>query len=1014
MTNPFDEKTFQCMILSRLEAAGYDVRPASAYDDRVAMDRDMLISFVKRTQPEKWDGILKRYEGDIGAASEYVVSSVNAAITSESGGLIRTLKHGVKLTPLVTLDLMYMKPANDYNDETMRLYRENKFSVMEEVYADGDSRVDLVIFLNGIAIVTLELKSNPSGQSVDDAIKQYRETRSRDTRLFRFDAGALVHFAMDFYLVFMTTRLDGEKTRFIPFNRGRGTGIDAGAGNEIGDDGFGTSYMWEDILKPDTMIELISRYVFVENGDGEKDERKLIFPRYHQYDCVRQATRDAEAHGAGKRYLIAHSAGSGKTNTIAWLAYSFTSLHRVEGGSSRVVFDKVVITTDRLIVDRQLQDAILGVDHKEGLVLPMDDRCTSSDLRRALEGEVKIVVTTIQKFPYIADEVRQMRDKKFAVLIDEAHSSTTGKDMLAVMRSLGIRSDGDDDIDVDEAIGKTIDAMSEQDNVSFFAFTATPKPETMHCFGNPFHGYSMKQAIEEGFILDVLKNYMTYHTFFTTIKTAAENPLYKTREAQQILLRLAMRSPENIKERTAIIVEHFRAMVKGALDGHAKAMVVTASREEAVLYKQEFDEYVREHHYSGMKALVAFTGTVTIKGNAAALEREHTEAEMNGFPDTRTASEFDKDEYRWLFVANKFQTGFDQPKLCAMYVMKKLKGVNAVQTLSRLNRICPPHDKQTFIVDFENSYDDIRKAFAPYYTETVLAGEIDKDALDRLLEKIREYGVVDDGDVESYDVVLREAHYHDAELSEYQREALLRYIGATRNSILELAEASQHAVVSLMRRYTRFYELLNTIFSIKDGEKRKYYVYMSALLPMMKLKKRDLSKLKDEVVFVDFVNEKQGEYGPTGEPVSPEPVPLRPVKVTTGVVTRGEESAAALSEIVKEFNLRNSKDYDESVIYDAAHDIEDDIASDEDVADVAMNNSIDDFRTYVNDRIVKILADRTVTGSIASDSETMQLYKDLLNEADKTAIERFSSIIAGDIYRGIVEGEHSRDDELEK
>ncbi|NLD46822.1 MAG: type I restriction endonuclease subunit R, partial [Clostridiaceae bacterium] len=503
-----------------------------------------------------------------------------------------------------------------------------------------------------------------------------------------------------------TTRLEGKKTVFKPFNLGNGTGVSSGKGNPIYEDKYSVSYMWEDILKKETIIDLISRFVFVEtneetNDNGKKKRtEKLIFPRYHQLDVMRKVLADVKENHTSQNYLIQHSAGSGKTKTIAWLAHRLASFH---DANDKVIFDNVIIMTDRVVVDRLLQKAITDLEHSSGLIKVMDDNCNSADLAKAIDSNTKIIATTIQKFPYIVDSVANLKEKKFAVIIDEAHSSTAGKNIAAVTKAL---SSGDDaSEDMEEIIVDEIKRNGKQENVSMFAFTATPKPTTIQFFGRistkgqreAFHIYSMKQAIEEGYIIDVLQNYTEYETFYKINKAIEDNPKYKTKKAKRKIARFAILHDINIAQRIEVIIEHFRTTVMQELGGHAKAMVITGSREEAVKYRIAFEEYIIKKGYNNIHALVAFSGKVKIKGD----DTEYSEVYMNeGLLEKDLPKKFDTDDYQVLLVADKYQTGYDQDKLCAMYIMKKLKGVNAVQTISRLNRISPPYEKRTFILDF--------------------------------------------------------------------------------------------------------------------------------------------------------------------------------------------------------------------------------------------------------------------------------------------------------------------------
>ena len=684
MNNILSEKEYQAFIMERLHAEnGFVVRKASNFDRSFAIDRELLFQFLNSTQKETMDALGKIYKDNL---EETIVGFLNTEATKSGGSLLNVLKHGIEISHM-PLRLMFGKPATDFNKELLANYEKNIFSVMEEVWASDTERIDLVIFLNGLAIMSFELKCNMAGQSYGDAIYQYRTERNPKTRLFRFKAGVLVNFAMDLEEVYMTTKLSGNDTFFLPFNIGNGTGVNAGKGNPPRRDensDYSVAYMWNDILKKDTIIDLISRFIFIETKEKEdeltgkkKKSENLIFPRYHQLDVIRKVLGDVYENRTSQNYLIQHSAGSGKTNSIAWLAHRLTSLH---DANNKIIFDNIIIVTDRVIVDRQLQAAVMGLEHKSGLIKVMDDKCNSADLATALAGNTKIIATTIQKFPYIVDSVKGLQSKRFAVIIDEAHSSTAGKDMAAVTKTLGA---GDQEYeDIQDEIINEIARNGKQANVSIFAFTATPKPTTLQLFGKlnakgqreAFHIYSMKQAIEEGFILDVLQNYTTYKTFYQINKEIEDDPRCKTNDAKRQIARFIELHETNIGQRIEVIVEHFRTSVMTELGGMAKAMVVTASREAAVKYRMALEDYITKKGYKDIHALVAFSGKVKVKltdGSGKDEEKEYSEAAMNGFSEDKLAAQFDKDDYNVLLVANKYQTGFDQPKLCAMYIDRK-------------------------------------------------------------------------------------------------------------------------------------------------------------------------------------------------------------------------------------------------------------------------------------------------------------------------------------------------------
>lgn len=842
MNKILPEKDYQHFIVNKLAEKGYLIRKYTDYDRAFAMDRELFFRFLKDTQPDEMAALRKQYQEK---TEDIIIQKFNAAVTKQNGDLLDTLKHGLQF-PSRHLELMYTKPATTFNQQLLQKYEKNLFSVMEEVRADKTQRIDLVIFLNGIAIMSFELKSNAAGQSYEDAVYQYQHDRDPKNRLFLWNAGCLVHFAMDLEQVYMTTKLAGKSTSFLPFNTGKGKGKNRGAGNAINPEtGLGVDYMWDDILQKDTVLELLSKFLFVDaKGD-------LIFPRYHQLDCIRKSIADVKKNGTAHNYLIQHSAGSGKTNTITWLAYRLASLHDER---NRQIFDTILIVTDRVVVDRQLQKAVQSIEHQDGLVRVMDDDCSSADLAEALQGHTKIIGTTIQKFPYIVDAVTHLQDKHFAVLIDEAHSSTAGKDMAAVTQSLASGNDVEEDIQ--DRIQNELNQHDTVKNVSFFAFTATPKGKTLQLFGTPnaqgqkeaFHLYSMKQAIEEGFILDVLANYVTYQTFYTLNKVVADDPEYKTREAKRKIHRFAMLQDSNITQRIQIIVEHFRTTVMSELGGNAKGMVITGSRLEAVKYKQAFDAYVQQKKYQDMKALVAFSGKIEVDGV------EYTESGMNGFSEKRTADRFNTKEYQLLFVANKYQTGFDQPKLCAMYVMKKLAGVNAVQTLSRLNRTYPSCDKKTVILDFANSYEEIQHAFAPYYEATLLIHDMTPNMLYHILQAIEAYAVIDSDDVENF-------YFLSCKRQNAVPDKRLYYLEKAKQKILELDTPSQKEVITQCKKFCRVYEFLQLVGCIEEESMYKTYRFIYSLIPLL-TSKHAVSRLdlQGKITVTHILNEQTGQY----------------------------------------------------------------------------------------------------------------------------------------------------------
>ena len=992
MSNILPERNYQHYVMDYLEEHnGYHIRDAKTDFDRLyAMDRTLLMKFLNSTQPDEMARLERIYKEDLG---ETIVSQLNAKVTQKRGSLLHVLKHGLELSG-VTLRFMYTKPATGFNKSLNEKYEHNILSVMEEVWASDSERVDLVIFLNGLAIMSFELKSKTSGQTYEDAIKQYREKRNPKDRLFLFKAGCLVNFAMDTDQVHMTTKLDRKKTYFLPFNQGDGYGITKGAGNPPCEDDYPVSYMWRDILTRDTIIDLISRFMFItkcEKTDevtGEiKEQEGLIFPRYHQLDCIRKLVASVSETGTSQNYLIQHSAGSGKTNTIAWLAHRLTSLHDVD---DRVVFDNVVIVTDRVVVDRQLQKAVLGLEHASGLIRVMDDSCTSADLARALKGNTKIIATTIQKFPFVVEQVSGLAHKRFAVIIDEAHSSTAGKSMEAVRQSLGSVEVPEGESDIQDFMAEILASKrkgGKRENVAMFAFTATPKPTTLMMFGTPnahgqrvpFHVYSMKQAIEEGFILDVLANYTTYQTYYQINKDIEEDPEYQTKEAKRQIARFAELHDTNIAQRVQIIVEHFRTTIMQELGGQAKAMVVTGSREEAVRYTHAFREYCERKGYDRIHALVAFSGKVKLKED----ETEHTETGMNGFSEKELPERFGTDDYQVLLVANKYQTGFDEPKLCAMYVLKNLSGVAAVQTLSRLNRICPPYEKHTFVLDFKNSYEDMKEAFAPFFSTTILSNSITPQAIYDIDAQIDAYDILDPEDVDRVYEIMTMGRKPDTK----EVKKVKHCLNKAKHLFDRLSATDQQELYVHMRGFLRFYGFMMQVSCFWDPELDKKAVFLDALMPTIKPGRTGEGfDLSDKIRASNFAQEEKDHH--EGSDLVAKPIVTLSEAEMLGLT---EEKKERLSEIIAQINSRTGKEYNNDVAVKAMLQIKDLLMKSEKLRISARNNTEKDFEYAYFDDIDDVL--------IEGLSQNQDFFSLLLsNEEIKREV---LGIFADEIYRSL-------------
>ena len=716
------EKRFEQDIEEYLTTSGgYIKGTPSSFDRKLAIDKGTFVSFIKASQPAQW----QRYEKIYGTDSENkIVERFNREVKMTN--LLNVFRHGFTDRG-IKFRAVFWKPETSLNTTSQTQYEANIFHCTRQLHysLQNENSIDIVLFINGIPVVSMELKCQFTGQYTSNAIQQYKFDRASKDTIFAFKERVLVHFAVDLTKVYMTTRLEGDKTYFLPFNQGsNGAGNVGGKGNPDNPDGYDTAYLWKNVLCKDRLLEILQKYLHLEvirdEKSGEIKSERMIFPRYHQLDVVTKLLADVKANGSGKNYLIQHSAGSGKSNSIAWLAHRLSGLHN---DLDEKIFQSVIIVTDRRVLDSQLQNTVYQFDHIEGVVVKIDKN--AKQLKEAIESGAGIIITTLQKFPVIYKEVNAS-NKKFAIIVDEAHSSQTGDAAKKLKRALAdteeilkeyAEMEAEDEATRKDDEDKMLDelaAQGPQDNLSFFAFTATPKGKTLNMFGwrykegiyHPFHVYSMRQAIEEHFILDVLKNYMTYNMYYKIAKSIPDDPELDTTAGVKAIIKYETLHPHNISQKTAIMLEQFRNVTKHKLNGKAKAMVVTASRLHAVRYVQEFKRQIEEKGYTDLDVLVAFSGEV--KDPDDPLAKPYTEKGMNRTKSGETIKEkalpaaFHTDDYGILVVAEKYQTGFDEPLLHTMFVDKKLSGVKAVQTLSRLNRTA--RGKQdTFVLDFVNS-----------------------------------------------------------------------------------------------------------------------------------------------------------------------------------------------------------------------------------------------------------------------------------------------------------------------
>lgn len=830
MTTDHRERAFEEHVERHLlNHGGFTILAPAAYIPRRGLFTEAVLAFIEGAQPDDWRDLQKIHGA---ACVEKVMDALEKEL--DRAGLLSVLRHGFKFYGKA-LRVAYFQPETSLNPEAGASYSKNRLAVTRQLrYSDqNENSVDLVLSVNGLPVVTMELKNPLTGQGVEEAQRQYRFDRDPREKLF---AGkrAIVHFAVDPNLVFMTTRLAGAETRFLPFNRGR----DGGAGNPDAAEGqYRTSYLWEDVLARDSLMDILRRFVHVEElevkGSG-RTRQTVIFPRFHQLEAVRGLVRAARVAGAGHNYLIQHSAGSGKSNSIAWLAHRLSDLH---DAANKKTFDSVIVITDRVILDRQLQETIYQFEHVDGVVQRIDE--DSNQLASALTTGTPIIITTLQKFPFVMEKVGKLPARKYAVIVDEAHSSQTGeaaKDLKAVLAPRTLEeaaaeaeAGAAEPEEWQDAVARSAASRGLQKNISFFAFTATPKAKTLEIFGRPgpdgkpqpFHLYSMRQAIEERFILDVLTNYTTHKTFYKLVKQASEDPKVQKRKAAAALARFMALHPHNLAQKTEIMVEHFREHTRKKIGGQAKAMVVCASRLHAVRYKQTFDRYISEKGYKDVRTLVAFSGRVVDPEDRTL---EYTETGMNGIRETEVPEKFGSPEYQVLLVAEKYQTGFDQPLLHTMYVDKRLKGLHAVQTLSRLNRVHPGKE-DTFVLDFVNSTDEIAKAFQPYYEATLLEEKTDPQHLYQLQAELDEMRVYTATEVEGF----CKAFFAPTSKSELEHPELYRWINPALDRFKVLSEDDQEEFRNRLKAFVNMYSFASQIIPFSDTDLEKCYTFVRFL-----------------------------------------------------------------------------------------------------------------------------------------------------------------------------------------
>ncbi len=882
---------------------GYRKRKPEDYDRALCLVPRDVLDFVLATQPKEWKKLAQHHGA---AVKEQFLRRLASEI--ERRGVLDVLRNGIKDSG-VKLRLAYFRPASGLNEETRSLHAANLFAVVRQLRysTKNENSLDLVLFLNGIPIFTAELKNRLSGQHVDDAIRQYKTKRDPREPLLAYSR-CLAHFAVDPELVYVTTQLAGDKTIFLPFNQGRY----GGAGNPPvppTQKGYATGYLWDETWARDSVLDLVRQFIHeVEKEDdkGRKTgERFLMFPRYQQLDCVRKLVADARGMGAGQRYLIQHSAGSGKSFTIAWLAHQLSTLHDVR---DQRVFDSIVVVTDRRILDRQLQTTMRQFEQQLGVVENIDK--TSSQLKDALLAGKTIIVTTLQKFPVIAEGIGELPGTRFAVIVDEAHSSQSGestkplkatlaaKDLSEAEREDAAAEPGENEVD-NLALAEAV-KRGHVPNLSLFAFTATPKPKTLELFGRkredgkfePFHLYSMRQAIEEEFILDVLTHYTTYKAYWRLLKKVEDDPHYDKKKAEYLLKSFVELHPHAIGEKVKICVEHFAAKVQGEIGGRAKAMIVTRSRLHAVRYKLAVDKYLAEQGYP-WKALVAFSGTVADGGKDYTESKMNSEGEPATIGESQTAKTFERSEYRFLIVANKFQTGFDQPLLHTMYVDKKLGGVNAVQTLSRLNRTLAPEKTGTLVLDFANEADEIRAAFEPYFETTLLSEATDPNLLYERQSGLAAFPVYTEAEVDAFAKA-----YFDRKVPQDRLYALLAPVV---DRFRALGKEEQQDFRGQLTDYLRLYAFLAQVLNFADADLEKLYLFARYLRRLVPVDREELPREVQQNI--DMESYRLQQTGGGRIVLERKPGVLQPVS-TQGAHGVEAEELETLSRIIAELNER--------------------------------------------------------------------------------------------------------------
>ena len=997
------EKQFEEHIeAALLSPEGGYTKGADTYDHITALYKATFLSFIKETQPKAWQKYTRVVTRN---SEEQLIRTFCERCAKE--GLLSVLRHGFRSSG-ADFKVCYFSPESHLNEKHREQYQANRVEVYRQWHysASCKNSVDMVLVLNGIPVFAFELKNQLTGQSVENAMRQWQNDRTPEEECFKFNNRILGYFCVDLYEVYMATRLAGEGTYFLPFNQGsEGAGQNGGKGNPPAEEGeFAVSYIWKEVFRKDSMLDILEKFMNLEeqtsvekhrDGKDRKTSRKtLIFPRYHQLDVVRKLVAHVQKHGSGHHYLIQHSAGSGKSNSIAWVAHRLASLHNRD---DQPIFHSIIVVTDRTVLDAQLRSTIQGHMHTPGVVVAIDDAKSSQDLKDALNDGARIITTTLQKFPVIYREVVHVAGKRYGVIIDEAHSSQGGsaaasmKTALADTRAALEQYAAEEEVEaeslnMEDKIMREIISHGRHENLSFFAFTATPKETTLQQFGEcgednrwrPFHIYSMRQAIEEGFILDVLENYTTYKTCYKLVRTSEENENVPSSKAARLIRQYATLHPENIRQKAEIIVETFRDITRDKINDKGKMMVVASSRAAAVLYFQAVKKYAAEEGYMDVKPMVAFSGMVEADGEELSESKLNVRSDGSHISESQTKEEF-HNNFNILIVAEKYQTGYDEPLLHTMIVDKKLRSVKCVQTLSRLNRTTAGKD-DTYVLDFVNTHEDIQEAFQPFYQETLLEGELNVDLLYRTQRDIRQFGVYRDEDVEC----VADAYERYDEKDEARCAAAIS--GKLRPIIQEyeyLGEDVQYEFRRKLRSYVRWYAHIAQIIRLNDVYLHKEYIFTRHLIKLLPHKPGELVDLEGKIRLEYYRLEKK-EHGRIK------------LKREDGVLTPGEKTGAGgspekrdpLDELLARINEQMGTDFTES----------DRIALRTIIYELKANTSLEATAQTSNSKVFKDVFTKAFNDvTLDCFDKSMEGFNSLMtNDSKRNSI---CNILAGEIYR---------------